>query len=231
MHGQRPQRYDQPWLEPFHQRIDPIASRPGVRILELGSGRMPAIGPESRSPGCWYAGLDVSAEELARAPSGAYQETIVADATVFQPQLRSQFDLILSWQVLEHVRPLHQVLAHAKTYLRPNGRLVALFSGRFSLFAILNRAIPHWLGAHAVHRKMGRSPDEIFPAFYDGCYHSALARMLDGWSQYEIVPIHRAAVYFDFLRLTEAICIAYEEWALLGSHPNLASHYLISASP
>jgi len=230
MHGQLPDRYAQDWLAPFQCLADPVARRAGARILDLGSGRRPAIPIESRSEGCWYAGLDVSKAELALAPRGAYDETIVADATLFQPQLRAQFDLIVSWQVLEHVRPLQLVLDHMHAYLRPNGRLVAMLSGRFSLVGLLNLAIPHRLAASVIAHQMDRSRDEVFPAFYDGCYHSALARMLSVWEQHEIVSKYRAAQYFDFCRPVEAVAITCEEWAFLSARPNLASHYLISAT-
>jgi SAM-dependent methyltransferase len=230
MRGQLPDRYEKEWLEPFHRLAYPIASRPGARILDLGSGRAPAIPAESRSPDCWYVGLDVSPEELARAPTGAYDKTVVADATLFQPELRGQFDLIVSWQVLEHVKPLGQALDNMHGYLRPNGRLVAMLSGKFSPFALLNRVIPHRVGAYVVERQMGKTRDAVFPAFYDGCYYNALTRMLDGWRQHEILPEYRAAQYFDFWRVPEAACIVYEEWARLSGRANLATHYLISAS-
>jgi SAM-dependent methyltransferase len=185
-----PARYATGWYEQFEARVRPSLEL-GTRVLDVGSGRTPALAPERRPDGCFYAGLELSAEELGRAPRGSYDETIAADASVPLPQLCGRFDLLLSWQVLEHVAPLDVALTNLRSYLRPGGRMVALLSGGLSAFGLINRAISPRLGVWALERLIGRDPDTVFPACYDCCTYTALVGMLRDWSDAEVVPLFR----------------------------------------
>ncbi|MGH2559517.1 MAG: class I SAM-dependent methyltransferase [Thermomicrobiales bacterium] len=223
-----PDRYHQPWRGPFDSRIE-AALHPGIHILDVGAGRNPTIGPPARPPACHYAGLDVSPNELEAAGPGAYNETWVQDAARRVPELEGRFDLIVSWQVLEHVRPLDAVFANLHAYLRPGGRVVAMLSGKFSAFSVINTVVPQPVGIWAMHRLLGRDPASVFPAYYDRCWHGAIARVLTDWSEVEVVPCYVGAVYFSFSGLLQRCYLAYEEWAVRNAHHNLATHYLISA--
>src|SRR3954467_6055682 len=76
--GDLPLRYQRKLEYSFHERID-AAMEPGMRILDVGSGRLPCRTPEFRPSDCHYVGLDISAAELAAAESGSYDECVVAD--------------------------------------------------------------------------------------------------------------------------------------------------------
>lgn len=182
-----------------------------------------------RPPGCVYVGLDLSAHELARAPAGSYDETVVSDVTARQPHLRDSFDLIVSWQVLEHVRPLDATLDALRSYLRPGGHLVAFLSGRFSVFGVANLILPTRAGARIVAALMRRDADTVFPAYYDRCYAKALSRMLEPWSTARVEAHWGAAVYFDRVPPLQRAYVAYEDWARRTARDNLATHYLLSA--
>src|SRR5215813_5576515 len=81
-----PERYTQPWREPFDARVVPSLV-PGVCILDVGSGRRPTILPERRPAGCHYAGLDLSQTELSKAPVGSYDEVWASDVARRVPKL------------------------------------------------------------------------------------------------------------------------------------------------
>src|SRR5713101_5011048 len=100
-----PERYHTRWRDPFDALIGP-ALTVGVSILDVGCGRNPTIAPQERPPGCTYAALDLSSKELAKAPEGSYDAVLEGDVAERHPQLEGRFDLIVSWQVLEHVKPL-----------------------------------------------------------------------------------------------------------------------------
>jgi len=223
-----PARYAESGLNVFYDRIQPSLV-PGVTILDVGSGRRPSIPLEQRPAGCRYVGLDLSLAELQRAPAGSYDEMHVADVIERVPELEGRFDLVVSWQVLEHVKPLAVAIENLRAYLRPGGRLVVQMSGAYSAFGLLNRLVPQRLGVWALQRLLNRDPETVFPAYYDGCTYHALTRMFRRWHGAEILPLYRGAGYFRFLRPVQSGYVAYEEWALRGRHHNLATHYLVAA--
>jgi SAM-dependent methyltransferase len=228
VHRLLPDRYHGNAFQPFDDFID-RALRPGARILDIGAGRRPMLDPDRRPPGCHYVGLDVSAPELALAPPGSYDETWARDVTTHVPDLDGRFDLIVSWQVLEHVKPMESAIANIHRYLAPGGRFVALLSSSYAVFAILNRLIPDRLGKLLIERLMHREPGTVFTAYYDRCWYSALHDMLATWQATEIVPIYVGGVYFGFSPLIQKLYLAYENWAVRGERKNLATHYIFTA--
>jgi len=228
LYGRMPSRYgEHPYL-PLDRHLRALLV-PGTRVLDVGSGRSPHIPVAGRSPGIHYAGLDVSEAELQAAPSGSYDETIIADIASYRSDLVERFDVITCFDVLEHVRSLDRAIENMRTYLCPGGRLVTGFSGRFSAFGLLNQVVPQRIGVAAMQRLFGRDPATVFPAHYNQCWYRAVERLLCPWSGYTITPVYWAGGYFRFLRPLQAVYIGYEEWAVCGRHRNLASHYIIEA--
>jgi SAM-dependent methyltransferase len=223
-------RYETSWLEPFEQAIAPSLV-PGVRVLDLGSGRNPFLEPETRPIDAHYAGFDLSNEELMAAGPTAYDELIVGDILREQPRLRGQFDLVISWQVLEHVRDLDLAVENVRRYLRDGGLFTAMLSGSFAVYALANRLLPNGMARAVVTRTMHRTPERtpVFPARYHRCYASALRRVFAGWSQIHVQPFYRAGGYFDFSRPLQRMYLSYENFVYRRRIENLASHYLVVA--
>ncbi len=221
-----PPRYARHPAELFEAAVQ-ANLRPGLDILDVGSGRRPALDPATRPPGSRYAGLDICAAELELAPGGSYSDHVVADITEPVPALRGQFDLIVSWQVLEHVRDTDRALRNLHDYLRPGGRLVAILSGRFSIFGMLNSVVPARAGVWLMERLLRRPPDSVFPAHYDRCHATALTRVLRDWSAAEVRPIYQGGSYFNFCLPLRSAYFGYENWAERSGRANLATHYLI----
>ena len=221
-------RYLERWELAWEERVTK-EMHPGIRVLDVGSGRRPAIPPEQRPPGCIYVGLDLSMGELVAAPGGSYDQMVASDVTTLQPELLGRFDLVVSWQVLEHVKPLADALENVRQYLVPGGAFVAHLSGRFSAFALLNQLIPHRLSVWILGRLLHRDPRTVFPAYYDQCWYGALVRATSTWSDAVVLPRYRGGGYFKFWNLLERTYLRYEDWAVGRGHRNLATHYLISA--
>ncbi|MDA0182368.1 class I SAM-dependent methyltransferase [Solirubrobacter phytolaccae] len=225
-----PARYATAWRPMFQDAIRERLS-PGATVLDIGSGRHPSLAAAERRDARWV-GLDLSEDELRRAPEDAYQERVVADLSARVDSLAGSIDLAVSWQVLEHVKPLGRALDNVYAYLKPGGQFVALFSGGFSAFAIVNRLLPDRLG-HTVVSKIMRRPSDglhpVFPAYYDRCYASALERMFAGWSHVSIEPHFRGAVYFHFSAALQRAYLAYESAAARRGLDNLATHYFVVA--
>jgi SAM-dependent methyltransferase len=223
-----PDRYHKNWRDSFDAAIEGQL-KPGISILDVGSGRKAAIDPTLRPSDCHYVGLDISRSELEMAAPGSYDEMWVRDVVERVPELEGRFDLIVSWQVFEHIKPLDIALENLRTYLKPGGQLVAMMSGKFSAFGAINAVVPSGLGVWGMQKLLRRDPDTVFPAHYHRCWDGALRRMLSSWQTAEIEGCYRGAGYFRFSGLLQRAYLAYENWAIRGDHRNLATHYVVTA--
>jgi SAM-dependent methyltransferase len=226
--GKLPPRYAEPMQEELLRRVQPLLV-PDMTILDVGAGRYPTLAPGDRPGGCRYVGLDIESDELDAAAPGAYDEGVVADIT--KPLHRDgEFDLILSWQVLEHVSPLADALENLRVTLRPGGTLLAQLTGSNAAFALGGRLVPPkarvWLATHV----LGHADEEKFETRYDRSSYKVLQRLLRAWSAVEIVPFYRGAPYFGFWRPVQRAYLAYESAIERRHVKNLATHYLIVAT-
>jgi SAM-dependent methyltransferase len=224
-----PERYTRPWLELVTDRAKEML-RPGMTVLDVGSGRLPAIPPDARPESCEYVGLDLSGKILDEAPPGSYDETVIGDVADRVVALEDRFDLLVCRQVLEHVKPLDAALSNMRAYLKPGAPMIATLSGGRSLFGLLNRAIPSGLGVWMMRRLLGRPPETVFPAYYDRCTYDALAPLLDDWQSVSIEPIYRGAYYFKFSRALQLAYLRYENAVIARNSKNYATHYMIAAT-
>ncbi|MDX6615651.1 MAG: hypothetical protein QOD60_742 [Solirubrobacterales bacterium] len=226
--GRLPERYAEPMQTELYRRIQPLLV-PDAAILDVGAGRYPTLAPADRPPGCRYVGLDIAPEELAAAASDAYDEDVVADIT--KPLNRDEeFDIIVSWQVLEHVSPLADALENLRLSLRPGGTLLAQLTGSNAAFAAFGRLLPHRAKLWVATRVLGHHEEEKFPTRYDRSSQRALERLLEPWSSVEIVPFYRGATYFKFSRPLMRAYLAYESAVERRHRVNLATHYLVLAT-
>jgi SAM-dependent methyltransferase len=221
-------RYQREWGLEFWGFVND-AMRPGIAILDVGAGRRPTISPEERPADIEYVGLDVSAEELELSAPGSYDEKVVADAGLLQPQLVDRFDLVVAWQVLEHFSDLPSAAEAFRSYAREGGWFVACLSGRYAAFAIANRFLPTKVGRGVVARLMRRPIDEVFEAYYDHCDERGLREAFSSWDEVHVIPLWRGADYFERFPRLRSLYISYEDWALRRGHLNLATHYVVAA--
>lgn len=228
--GRLPERYGTPWQGPFLDRVA-AGLHPGCRVLDVGSGARPTVPPEQRPEGCHYVGLDVSAHELDRAEAAAYDERVVGNISSPLPDLAGRFDLVISWQVLEHVPSMRGALATQHRALVPGGRMVAMLSGAWGFHALAARVVPYRISSAAQQRLLGFPAEDKFPTAYDGCSDRGLRKRLreGGWSSWEIAPLYKAGGYLRFARPLQRSYLVYEDWAHHHRRPNLATHYVVDA--
>lgn len=225
-----PARYRDPWQAPFWARAA-VELRPGARVLDVGSGARPAIPREQLPEGCIYVGLDISGEELGRAEAGAYDEVLVGDICAKLASTEGRFDLVVSWQVLEHVPSMRAALRTQHAALVPGGRMVAMLSGAWAVHALAARVIPYRLSTWLQKRLLGAAPEDKFPTRFDGCTDRSLRQLLakGGWASWEVVPLYSSGNYLAFFRPLQRAYVAYENWAARGPRVNLATHYIVAA--
>jgi SAM-dependent methyltransferase len=226
-----PTRYESDlWDKRFKSHLDTLLA-PGIAILDIGSGRRPTVGPDARPSDLTYVGLDIDADELAAAGSGAYDEVVTAPVEEPIASLEGRFDVAISFFAFEHVRSTAAALENIRSYLKPGGTLVAQLAGAWSPFSLANRLVPGDVARFLLQRTHERDPETVFPARYDSCRHSALTGLLErSWSEYEVLPLFTGAGYVLFSRVLTAAYIAYEEWAFRRDKRDLAPYYLVRAT-
>lgn len=224
-------RYRGDWQLPFYEEIRGRL-KPGMTLLDVGSGRHPTLAADLRPFNTSYVGLDLSRSELRLAGANAYDELVVTDLCHHAAQLVDRVDLAISWQVFEHVESLSAALDNLYGYLKPGGCLISLFSGKWSAFGVANRVLPNKIGGPLVSRLMRRTERNrpVFPAFYDGCSASALRAAMKPWSQVHINPLFRGASYVRFSLPLSRLYMAYEDVVYRAGVDDLATHYLLVAT-
>jgi SAM-dependent methyltransferase len=141
----------------------------GGRILDVGGGKQPFFTPEHKERiGAYVIGLDISADELKRAPVGAYDETIVADICRYHGAANA--NNVVCQSLLEHVPDLRAAIYGMASILKPEGQVVAFIPCRNAVFARLNLILPeHWKQKilFFFYPEMRRAHG--FPAYYNQC--------------------------------------------------------------
>lgn len=160
----------------FRDRVLPSLLKPGLRVLDVGGGKRPAIPVQTKQElGLHVVGLDVSEAELAEAPEGAYDATIVGDVAV--TSIPGHYDLVFSRAVLEHVADPAAAIANLASVLLPGGTMAHVMPCRNAPFAILNR----WLGNRSARRVLfaifpEKQENSGFLAYYRDCTPGRLSR-------------------------------------------------------
>lgn len=226
--GRLPQRYGYPMQRVFAERLAPLLV-PGVAILDVGAGRSPTVAPERRPAGSRYIGMDVARAELLAADPGAYDEWLVHDITEPVRSIEDRVDVVLSWQVLEHVASTPRAFEAMRRTLRPGGTLLAQVSGSFAFFSLSAHLLPHRARTMLMRRLLGAPPEMKFPTHYDRCWASAFERSLADWDAVEIIPFYRGAAYLRSLRPAQVGYLWYESAIARREIRNLATHYLVVA--
>jgi SAM-dependent methyltransferase len=161
----------------FQHQVLPSLLRKGLRILDVGGGKRPAISLQTKQDlGLHVVGLDVSETELAQAPAGAYDAIVVGDAAAVE--IPGRYDLIFSRSVFEHVEAPRTAFANLARALAPGGMMAHVVPCRNAPFAILNR----WLGNRAARRLLftifpDKEDHSGFRAHYRDCTPSHFERM------------------------------------------------------
>jgi SAM-dependent methyltransferase len=178
----------------FWERLLPSLLRPGLRILDVGGGKHPAIPLQTKQDlGLHVVGLDVSAAELAQAPAGAYDAIVVGD--VAEVSIPGTYDLVFSRSVFEHVLDPRAAVANLAGVLVPGGLIAHYMPCRNAPFAIVNR----WLGNRTARRLLfalfpEKEVDSGFRAYYRDCTPDRHSRICQeyGLEIVNLIPYYKS---------------------------------------
>jgi 2-polyprenyl-3-methyl-5-hydroxy-6-metoxy-1,4-benzoquinol methylase len=162
------------------------------RVLEAGGGALSHLAVPARSH---ITVIDISQEQLDR--NHYAHEKVLGDLHTHEFP-RESFDIIVCWNVLEHLENPKRVLEAFVRWLSPGGVIVIAAPNPLSLTGLITKFTPHsfhvWvlknvLGAPAAGQP-GKGP---FPTYMDkSMYPSALAAMFQSYGL-KLVHLRRYA--------------------------------------
>jgi 2-polyprenyl-3-methyl-5-hydroxy-6-metoxy-1,4-benzoquinol methylase len=141
------------------------------KICDIGGGANPLLSVDIiKRKGLQYYLLDLSATELDKAPK-SYLKIIADIAAPHFSINESNFDLVLSKMVAEHVRDGLQFHKNVRTILRENGLAVHFFPTLYALPFLVNRLTPEVLVDKLTDMLTPRDRHQHakFPAYYHWC--------------------------------------------------------------
>lgn len=168
--GFLPERLRQDGNQYFIQDVLPRALRADTTVYDLGGGSRPCVERELKDRlGLRLVGLDVSGEEMAAAPAGTYDQTIVADLCTFTGTEAA--DSVICQATLEHVPDTVGAIRGLATCVRPNGAVYIFAPCRNAAFARINLILPERLKQLLLFNLFPEKAKghDGFRAFYDHC--------------------------------------------------------------
>jgi SAM-dependent methyltransferase len=124
-------------LEDLQRVIDTHTANKACRVLEAGCGSMSKI---RLGDDVSVVGIDISSKQLDR--NTGLTERILADIQTY-PLPSDSFDLIVCWDVLEHLDTPEKALANFFTSAKPDGLIVLAFPNLYSLKGVITKMTPH----------------------------------------------------------------------------------------
>jgi SAM-dependent methyltransferase len=153
---------------PFLERlIDRTGAR---RICDVGGGARPSLPLETVARrGLDYVLLDISEEELAKAPDGYAKVRADISAPAFD--VAGAFDLVVTRMLAEHIERPDAFHANVNRLLVPNGRAFHFFATLYALPFVANRFLPGAIGGDILTalRPVEARARPKFRAYYRWC--------------------------------------------------------------
>jgi SAM-dependent methyltransferase len=183
----------------FGDSLVPKYLRQDCTVIDVGGGKSPYLGRSQKaSLNATVIGVDIDADELARAPDGVYDKTISSDVARYRGN--HEADIVICRALLEHVRDVESAFAGIASMLKPGGLALLFVPSRNAVFARLNILLPQklkkWL-LHSIFPKTKRN--QGFPSFYDRCTPAEFKRMAES-NNLELVEAryYYVSSYFSF---------------------------------
>jgi SAM-dependent methyltransferase len=173
-----------------------LAGRPALRVLEAGCGSATHL---RLPPGSRVVGIDVSAKQLDR--NARLDERIQGDLQEYELPRRA-FDLVLCWEVLEHLPRPRVALDRLAGAVAEGGVLVVAVPNLLSVKGLVTKLTPHWFHV-AFYRHVygvegaGRDDQAPYPTYLRWAIAApALARFAaDHGLTVELLASHDVAPY------------------------------------
>lgn len=196
-------------------------------VCDVGGGANPVLPLEFIAEHrIEYTLLDISAEELAKAPS-VYKK-IVQDIEAESFPWKKEADFVFTKMMAEHIRNGRRFHKNVFELLKPGGIAVHYFPTLYALPFLVNKIIPEKFSSGLLNLFAPRERFRLgkFPAYYDWCYGPTprmLSMLIDIGFEIIVYQALMGHTYFDRIPLIKEIHKAYS--GFLAKHP---SPYLTS---
>jgi 2-polyprenyl-6-hydroxyphenyl methylase/3-demethylubiquinone-9 3-methyltransferase len=161
----------------FQRTFAPPYLKPDAVVYDVGGGKQPFVSEEQkRRLRLRIVGIDISREELERAPDGIYDRMIAEDIARFQGE--GDADLVICQAVLEHVQDVDGAFRAMASSLRPGGTACVFVPSRNAVFARLNLLLPQAVKSYLLFTLFpGARAGQGFPSYYNQCTPDDFARL------------------------------------------------------
>lgn len=209
-----PEKFRRVGILDFEADILPRHLMKGITLYDVGGGSRPCLTLEKKEElGIRLVGVDISAEELQKAPAGIYDDIVVADITKFRGA--GDADLIVCRATLEHVRDTDGAFSCLASILKPGGQLLLVVPSRNAVFARINLVLPEGIKRAILfrifpHKALGH---DGFPAFYNRCTPRNFRQLADrhGMDVKFLHPYYYSSYFSFFLPLF----VLWRLWVIL----------------
>jgi SAM-dependent methyltransferase len=195
-----PRKYQTDGNSDFVKSFAPGYLFPKALVYDIGSGKQPFLKAEQkRQLQATVVGLDIDAGELARAPQGAYDDSICSDVTRYQG--KGDADIVICQSLLEHVNGVDKAFHAISSALKPGGTALVFVPSRNAVFARMNLLLPHRLKRWILFSVFPvTKAAQGFVSYYDRCTPGDF-RQLAAQSGLEVVDLrcYYKSGYFTFL--------------------------------
>jgi SAM-dependent methyltransferase len=200
---------------------------PGT-VVDLGAGKHwhhnPAV---KRLAGFKLVGVDIELAEMAQ--NTMLDERIQCDVTKTIDLPPGSADLVTVRSGVEHFADNEAFLRNLHALLRPGGRAVLLFPGRYAPFVLINRMLPRRVARAALHLLVPGSEGVLgFPAYYDRTTARQFSKVAQkaGFSVVRCSCTYYSSMYFRFFAPLFALSLLLDHLRHVLAIKELASFYL-----
>lgn len=166
-----------------------LQARPGARILEAGCGARSHL---TYTDAARVTGIDIHLSQLRRHQGSA--RLAQGDVTALPVQTAS-VDVLVCWDVLEHVARPEEALTEFARVLRPGGLAVLALPNVLSLKGLVTRLTPWWFHVWVYRhilgdRSVGTDASDQFPTALRFVLRPAALRRLAGRHGLRVEALH-----------------------------------------
>jgi SAM-dependent methyltransferase len=166
------------WLQ--RAIAESLPARPGC-LLDVGCGNRRQLGLLAET----VVGIDSDPEALKA--NRSLTEAVCADITTAELGT-SAYDVVVCWNVLEHLREPSSALSRMCRALKPGGVLVLAFSNVGSVRGLFTRLTPTFVHRLALRHVLGGRGSNPYPTRLRGEHHPR--RILETAAREGLLPLH-----------------------------------------